>query len=47
MKAFLFLLKFLFAGLFGSILSRNRVKYKNSHSRANYCDCYCLMNTAP
>lgn len=33
-----------FVDLFNSILSHNRKKYKNSHSRAYYCDCYCLMN---
>lgn len=28
-----------FVYLFSSILSYNRVRYKNSHSSINYCDC--------
>ena len=30
---------FRLANPFGSILSHNRLEYKNSHSSVNYCDC--------
>lgn len=36
-KHYITLHKFQFVGLFGFMLSHNRIKYKNSHSRANYC----------